>query len=200
MEFITVGETQYTYKKYEKHIIGKHLTLNNLKSIPAGYGGHIGIIPQCTIDGVVYNMLCDIQWHNRIESGMVVGTLGGGIKRTQRPYDALYRELYEEVPAWVQLLHTHLEQSDVTIYSIEYLHAKDNYMRYSITIIMDVTYLVKEMYALFTPSKEIIDLKGYDDIEYYLFSLPELSYGLQYYRNYLIYKKRVEIEHKPSYD
>ena len=68
-EGVIGGVMQYSYHDTNKNIAGKKLTLTDLKNIPAGYGGRIGIIPWCIVDNKKYHILCDIHWEKRGKEG-----------------------------------------------------------------------------------------------------------------------------------
>lgn len=187
MQAITCGTTEYIYQNAKKHIIGKTLTLAELKTIPVGYGGRIGVIPLCTVDDNVYHILCDIHWEKKGKSGNVVGDLGGGVKKDERPYRTLYKELREEVPGWYDILKSQIEHSPVQIYSIEYMHASHNELRYSITIFVDITPYIKVLNDMFKPTKEIHGINAYHDFIHSITTTEHLNYGLMYYRDYLTY-------------
>ena len=154
---ISGGETQYHYQdETGKNIVGKKLSLAELKAIPAGYGGRIGVIPWCIVDNTKYHILCDIHWQKRGKEGNVMGDLGGGIKRHQTPYAALHNELQDEVPEWFDILQAQLENSPIDIYSIEYLHAPYNNVRYSITIFVDITPHIKVLNERIVTGKQRI--------------------------------------------
>ena len=190
---IKQGKIQYEYKQSAKHIVGKRLTLNQLKQIPAGYGGRIGVIPWCTVDINKYYILCNIYWQGRGSSGNVVGDLGGGIKRTERPYDALYNELREEVPSWYDILKSQIENTPIEIYSIEYINAIHGSLRYAITIFVDITPFVKVLNDIFRPTKEIKSIMAYSNIVQCLMVVKNLNYGLLYYRDYLEYQMHSQL-------
>jgi hypothetical protein len=186
-QFVKGGVEQFSYHKNGKHIVGKILTLAELKAIPAGYGGRIGVIPRCKVDDDVYHILCNIHWQHKGNEGDVIGDLGGGIKCNEKPYDTLYRELKEEVPGWHDILKSQIGHSPIEIYSIEYLHSSVKSLRYSITIFVDITPFIKVMNDLFIPTKEIKGINAYNDLIEAL-SINNINYGLQYYREYLMYK------------
>jgi hypothetical protein len=187
MQAILWGTTKYTYQNAGKHIIGKELKLAELKLISAGYGGRIGVIPCCSVDDNIYHILCDIHWQNKGKSGNVVGDLGGGVKKDQRPYDALYQELREEVPGWHDILKSQIEHSPVQIYSIEYMHASPHELRYSITIFVDITPYIKVLNDMFKPTREIHGIHAHTDLIHTITTIENLNYGLMYYRDYLTY-------------
>jgi len=188
-EVISGGETQYHYQDESgKNIMGKKLTLAELKAIPAGYGGRIGVIPWCIVDNTKYHILCDIHWQKRGKKGNVMGDLGGGIKRHQTPYAALYNELRDEVPEWFDILQTQLEDSPIDIHSIEYLHAPHYNVRYSITIFVDITLHIKVLNELFSASKEIHGLHAFNDFDDMLLLNTNMNYGLMYFKDYIVYQ------------
>jgi hypothetical protein len=90
-QFIKGGIEKFVYKSNDKHIVGKQITLTELKAIPAGYGARIGIIPWCEVDDKIYHILCDIFWQNGKCNGNVIGDLGGGVKKNQREFAASRR-------------------------------------------------------------------------------------------------------------
>jgi hypothetical protein len=188
-EVITGGETQYHYRDDTgKNIVGKKLSLADLKAIPAGYGGRIGVIPWCIVDNTKYHILCNIHWQNRGKEGNVMGDLGGGIKRHQKPYDALYNELRDEVPGWFDILKSQLEHSSITIYAIEYLHATHHNIRYSFTIFVDITPYIRVLNDLFSITKEIQGLHAVDDFDDMLLLHTNMNYGLTYFKDYIVYQ------------
>lgn len=188
-EVISGGETQYHYQdETGKNIMGKKLSLADLKAIPAGYGGRIGVIPWCIVENTKYHILCDIHWQKRGKKGNVMGDLGGGIKRHQTPYDALHNELRDEVPEWFDILHTQLENSPIDIHSIEYLHALQYNVRYSITIFVDITPHIKVLNELFSASKEIHGLHAFNDFDDMLLLNTNMNYGLMYFKDYIVYQ------------
>lgn len=188
-EVISGGETQYHYQdETGKNIMGKKLSLADLKAIPAGYGGRIGVIPWCIVENTKYHILCDIHWQKRGKKGNVMGDLGGGIKRHQTPYDALHNELRDEVPEWFDILHTQLENSPIDIHSIEYLHAPHYNVRYSITIFVDITPHIKVLNELFSASKEIHGLHAFNDFDDMLLLNTNMNYGLMYFKDYIVYQ------------
>jgi hypothetical protein len=188
-EVITGGETQYHYRdETGKNIIGKKLRLADLKAIPAGYGGRIGVIPWCIVDNTKYHILCDIHWQKRGKKGNVMGDLGGGIKRHQTPYDALYNELRDEVPGWFDILKNQIEHSPIDIHSIEYLHAPHHKVRYSFTIFVDITPYIKVLNDLFSVTKEIHGLHAFDDFDDMLLLNTNINYGLTYFKDYIVYQ------------
>jgi hypothetical protein len=188
-EVISGGETQYHYQdETGKNIMGKKLTLAELKAIPAGYGGRIGVIPWCIVENTKYHILCDIHWQKRGKEGNVMGDLGGGIKRHQTPYAALHNELRDEVPEWFDILHTQLENSPIDIHSIEYLHAPHYNVRYSITIFVDITPYIKVLNELFSASKEIHGLHAFNDFDDMLLLNTNMNYGLNYFKDYIVYQ------------
>ena len=186
---ITGGETQYHYQdETGKNIVGKKLSLTDLKAIPAGYGGRIGVIPWCIVDNTKYHILCDIHWQKRGKEGNVMGDLGGGIKRHQTPYAALYTELRDEVPEWFDILQAQLENSPIDIHSIEYLHSPHYNVRYSITIFVDITPYIKVLNELFSASKEIHGLHAFNDFDDMLLLNTNMNYGLTYFKDYIVYQ------------
>ena len=188
-EVISGSETQYHYQdETGKNIMGKKLTLAELKAIPAGYGGRIGVIPWCIVENTKYHILCDIHWQKRGKEGNVMGDLGGGIKRHQTPYAALYNELRDEVPEWFDILQTQLENSPIDIHSIEYLHAPHYNVRYSITIFVDITPYIKVLNELFSASKEIHGLHAFNDFDDMLLLNTNMNYGLMYFKDYIVYQ------------
>lgn len=188
-EVISGGETQYHYQdETGKNIMGKKLSLADLKAIPAGYGGRIGVIPWCIVENTKYHILCDIHWQKRGKKGNVMGDLGGGIKRHQTPYAALHNELRDEVPEWFDILHTQLENSPIDIHSIEYLHAPHYNVRYSITIFVDITPHIKVLNELFSASKEIHGLHAFNDFDDMLLLNTNMNYGLMYFKDYIVYQ------------
>ena len=188
-EVISGGETQYHYQdETGKNIMGKKLSLAELKGIPAGYGGRIGVIPWCIVDNVKYHILCDIHWQKRGKEGNVMGDLGGGIKKHQTPYDALYNELQDEVPGWFDILKSQLEHSPIDIHSIEYLHAPLHNVRYSITIFVNITPYIKVLNELFSASKEIYGLHAFNDFDDMLLLNTNMNYGLMYFKDYVVYQ------------
>ena len=188
-EVISGGETQYHYQdETGKNIVGKKLSLAELKAIPAGYGGRIGVIPWCIVDNTKYHILCDIHWQKRGKEGNVMGDLGGGIKRHQTPYAALHNELRDEVPEWFDILHNQLENSPIDIHSIEYLHAPHYNVRYSITIFVDITPHIKVLNELFSASKEIHGLHAFNDFDDMLLLNTNMNYGLMYFKDYIVYQ------------
>ena len=188
-EVISGGETKYHYQdETGKNIMGKKLSLAELKAIPAGYGGRIGVIPWCIVDNTKYHILCDIHWQKRGKEGNVMGDLGGGIKRHQTPYAALHNELRDEVPEWFDILHTQLENSPIDIHSIEYLHAPHYNVRYSITIFVDITPHIKVLNELFSASKEIHGLHAFNDFDDMLLLNTNMNYGLNYFKDYIVYQ------------
>lgn len=186
-QFVKGGTEQFSYHKNGKHIVGKTLTLADLKAIPAGYGGRIGVIPRCTVDNE-YHILCNIHWQRKGDEGDVIGDLGGGVKCNEQPYDILYKELKEEVPGWHDILKSQIEHSPIEIYSIEYLHASIKSLRYAITIFVDITPFIKVMNDLFVPTEEIKGINAYSDMIGEVLIYNNINYGLQYYREYLMYK------------
>jgi len=186
-ELIQGGVQRYCYKQNGKHIIGKKITITDLKAIPAGYGGHIGVIPLCNVDDNIYHILCNIYWQKGEQHGNVIGNLGGGVKRDQKPYHALYKELQEEVPAWHDILKSQIEHSDITIYSIEYLHITHHSLRYAITIFVNITPFIKVMNDIFIPSREIKEVIAYCNIVEEVLTNDNINYGLRHYREYLLY-------------
>jgi hypothetical protein len=84
-QFIKGGVENFVHKSNDKHIVGKQITLTELKAIPAGHGARIGIIPWCEVDDKIYHILCDIFWQNGKCNGNVSGDLGGGVKKNERP-------------------------------------------------------------------------------------------------------------------
>lgn len=188
-EVISGGETQYHYQdETGKNIVGKKLSLAELKAIPAGYGGRIGVIPWCIVDNTKYHILCDIHWQKRGKEGNVMGDLGGGIKRHQTPYAALHNELRDEVPEWFDILYNQLENSPIDIHSIEYLHAPHYNVRYSITIFVDITPHIKVLNELFSASKEIHGLHAFNDFDDMLLLNTNMNYGLMYFKDYIVYQ------------
>lgn len=188
-EVISGGETQYHYQdETGKNIMGKKLSLAELKAIPAGYGGRIGVIPWCIVENTKYHILCDIHWQKRGKKGNVMGDLGGGIKRHQTPYAALHNELRDEVPEWFDILHTQLENSPIDIHSIEYLHAPHYNVRYSITIFVDITPYIKVLNELFSASNEIHGLHAFNDFDDMLLLNTNMNYGLMYFKDYIVYQ------------
>ena len=188
-EVISGGETQYHYQdETGKNIMGKKLSLADLKAIPAGYGGRIGVIPWCIVENTKYHILCDIHWQKRGKKGNVMGDLGGGIKRRQTPYDALHNELRDEVPEWFDILQAQLENSPIDIHSIEYLHSPYYKVRYSITIFVDITPHIKVLNELFSASKEIHGLHAFNDFDDMLLLNTNMNYGLMYFKDYIVYQ------------
>jgi hypothetical protein len=188
-EVITGGATQYHYQdETGKNIVGKKISLADLKAIPAGYGGRIGVIPWCIVENTKYHILCDIHWEKRGKKGNVMGDLGGGIKRYQTPYAALYTELRDEVPEWFDILQAQLENSPIDIHSIEYLHSPYYKVRYSITIFVDITPHIKVLNELFNASKEIHGLHAFNDFDDMLLLNTNMNYGLTYFKDYIVYQ------------
>ena len=186
-QFIKGGIEKFVHKSNEKHVVGKQITLAELKAIPAGYGAHIGIIPWCHVDDKIYHILCDIFWQNGKYNGNVLGDLGGGVKRDKRPYDTMYTELQEEVPGWVDILKSQIEHGPIAIYTIEYVHASYCSLRYAITVFVNITPYIKVLNDLFRPTREIKQLNAHEDIIYTLLYTKDINYGLIYYREYLSY-------------
>ena len=189
-QFIKGGIEKFVHKSNNKHIIGKQLTLTELKAIPAGFGARIGLIPWCEVDDKIYHILCDIFWQNKQNKqnkGNVIGDLGGGVKKNKRPYDTLYTELKDEVPGWVDILKSQIEHGSIAIYTIEYLHVLSYELRYAITIFVNITPYIKVLNDIFRPTREIKQLNAYENIVYTLFYTKNINYGLIYYRDYLVY-------------
>jgi len=186
-QFIKGGIEQFVHKSNDKHIVGKQITLTELKAIPAGHGARIGIIPWCKVDDKIYHILCDIFWQNGKKHGHVIGDLGGGVKRDKQPYDTMYTELQEEVPGWVDILKSQIEYSPISIYTIEYLHAPSYSLRYAITIFVNITSYIKVLNDLFRPTREIKQLNAHEDIVHTMLYTKNINYGLIYYRDYLMY-------------
>jgi hypothetical protein len=186
-QFIKGGIENFVHKSNDKHIVGKQITLTELKAIPAGYGARIGIIPWCEVDDKIYHILCDIFWQNGKCNGNVIGDLGGGVKKNERPYDKMYNELKEEVPGWVDILKSQIEYGPIAICTIEYLHVPYNALRYAITVFVNITPYIKVLNDLFRPTREIKQLNAHENIVHTLLYTKDINYGLIYYRDYLTY-------------
>jgi len=180
------GTTQFTYETDEKHTIGKQITLRDVKAIQAGHGGYICIIPKCTVDDKTYHILCDTFWQKNEQSGIVVGDLGVGVKMNERPYDVLYNGITKKLPSWTEVLRFQMEAGNTEMYSIEYLHTKRKNVRYAIIIMVDITPFLRTLDQVLDTTKDIRDLKGYEEIERSILSTTNLSYGLEYYREYIM--------------
>jgi hypothetical protein len=106
--------------KNEKMMI-KLITLDTLKHIPAGIGGHISIYPwydswitrkeEKTTFGRVLR-LC-------VSNYMYLSGYGGGLKKNNSPYQGLIDELRDEVPAWTDFLLTTMDQREPLIFAVE---------------------------------------------------------------------------------
>jgi hypothetical protein len=106
--------------KNEKMII-KLITLDTLKHIPAGIGGHISIYPwydswitrkeEKTTFGRIFR-LC-------VSNYMYLSGYGGGFKKYNPPYQGLIDELRDEVPAWTDFLLTTMDQREPLIFAVE---------------------------------------------------------------------------------
>jgi len=209
MSVISSGSTQFVFNDGVKHVVGKRLTFHEVKEIPAGYGGHIGIIPFYMINDNIYHILCDIYWKKGMANGIVIGEIGGGVKKTEKPCDALYREIREEIPMWFDILiyrleHTALEQTTLehtlkNAYSIEYLHAPDHALRYSITIFVDITPFANLLHAIFSPSSEIHGISITCNLLYTILSAANSSCGLSHYKAYIEYKNTFDEQEKKKY-
>ena len=190
MQVIKGGETQYTIQTDETHIIGKRLTLYDVKAIRQGHGGYVSIIPKCTVDDKTYHILSDTFWQQNRNHGIVVGDLGGGVKVNERPYDVLYNGIKKKMPTWLYHLTLQIESGATEIYSIEYAHIKRNDVRYSIIIMVDITPFIAILDQLLHFMKDVREIKAYEEVERSILSLPNLSYGLTYYRDYLVYYQK----------
>jgi len=189
MSFITRGQLNYTYQTEDVHIVGKHLTLEDIKHIPAGYGAYISIIPKCTKDDKTYHILCDMFWQKYRTCGFVTGDFGTGVKKYERPYNVLYAGITKKMPTWTDLIKFQIESNQTEISCIEYIHAKPNDVRYAITIMVEITPFLSILDELLVLTKEIMDLKAYEEMDRSILSLNKLSYGLLYYRDYITYKQ-----------
>lgn len=193
MAAISTGTVQFSHKDETAHIIGKQLTYNDLKMIPAGYGGHIGIIPCYIINNIVHYILCNIQWKKGATNGIVIGEIGGGVKKSEKPYDALCREIREEIPTWFDIITHQMEYGIMKAYAIEYLHVPLHTLRYSITIFVDITPFADLLHTLFSPSKEIQSITiTHNLID--MISSANCNCGLTHYKTFLSYKKHFDQE------
>jgi len=187
---VITGEPEYEYKRKNFHIIGKHITLDDIRAIPKGHAAYISIIPRCTINGKTYHMLCDMFWQKDIYSGHVAADFGTGIKRHERPYSVLYDGISKRMPSWLDLMTFRIESDATEIYAIEYMHAKRNDIRYAISIIVDMSPFVGIMDELLVLTEEIPDIKAYEEIERSISSTKDISHGLMYYRDCITFKNK----------
>ena len=187
MSLITSGQTQYVFQNDYIHIVGKRITLKDIKQIPAGYGGYISIIPKCTKDDKTYHILCDMFWQKYHKCGFVIGDFGTGVKKYERPYDVLYDGLEKKMPTWTDLIKFQIESDKTEISCIEYIHATQNDVRYAIAIMVDITPFLSILDELLVLTKEIRDLKAYEEIDRSVLLSHKLSHGLLYYREYITY-------------
>lgn len=95
-----------------KQVISQCITAKELKNIPNGYGGRIGIIPFFQKDGEMIMVL------NRSNRGLL-SDFGGGVRADKTPYEGLVKELSEEVPFWANTLLQQLESDSTTIHTLE---------------------------------------------------------------------------------
>ena len=188
MAVISRGKTQYTYQTNAVSIIGKKITLDELKTIPSGHGAYVSIIPTCIKDDKTYHILSDTFWQKNQHSGVVVGDFGCGIKKCDRPYDILYNGLMKKMPTWQSLIAFQIEANKTEIYTIEYMHAQRNDIRYAIILMVDITPFLSILDELLVLTNEIRELKAYEEIERSILSLSTLSYGLLYYRDFITYR------------
>ncbi len=106
--------------KNEKFVI-KLISLDTLKSIPSGIGGHISVYPwydswitrkeDKTTFGRIFR-LC-------VSNHMYLSGYGGGFKKYNTPYQGLIDELRDEVPAWTDFLLSTMDKNDPLIFAVE---------------------------------------------------------------------------------
>lgn len=192
MQFINGGSIQYTYENEDVHIIGKRITLDDVKAIGMGQGAYIAVIPTCKKDDKMYHILCDTFWQKDKHCGSVVADFGSGVKKYETPYSVMYNGITKKMPLWKGVIAFQIETDATEIYSIEYMHAVKNDVRYAIIVKVDITPFLSLLDELLVLTKEITDLKAYEEVDRSILSLPNISYGLMYYRDYITYEQKYD--------
>jgi hypothetical protein len=128
------------------HHLGKKLTLEDLKHLPAMYGGHISFIPYYYTEENATFLLTLNHWKNKKtnETGVVLGCLGGGVQKSSTPYDGLLSELHDEVPEYIDKLLEYFESPKTEILALENKSVSRERLRYCIFIFVQI----EEEYAM----------------------------------------------------
>lgn len=131
--------------------VKRWLTVDQLYTAKAGYGGRVGILAYVVDSNGNRNYLLNIS--NR----QLYSDFGGGFSSKNSPYDGLIRELKQETPQWSEYFLDKLDDPDTKlyIYSTENIIAAKNQLRLDIMIVMEVdTSIIRD----FIPTKEVLEL------------------------------------------
>lgn len=166
----------------DKIRVEKIVTFADIKSVPAGYGSsRIGVI---VLGGIKKEYLFNIS-----NLGLY-SDFGGGVKKKEKLYDGLIRELYQEVPQWADYFLSCAEAEYVQCHVVETLFIqKPELNRIEALVFIMVN---EEEMVSFKPTKEVIsvfivpelyDLYIRDWLNGYDWTM--LNTGLQQFRKYL---------------
>lgn len=131
--------------------VKRWLTVDQLYTAKAGYGGRVGILAYVVDSNGNKNYLLNIS--NR----QLYSDFGGGFSSKNAPYDGLIRELKQETPQWSEYFLDKLDdpETKLYIYSTENIIATKTQLRLDIMIVMEVDpSIIKE----FVPTKEVLEL------------------------------------------
>jgi hypothetical protein len=135
-DYITHGVKQFD----TDYQLGKQITMEDLKHLPAKYGGHISVIPYYYTEENATFLLTLNHWKNKKkgESGTVLGCIGGGVKNDVTPYTGLLYELDQEVPAYKNKLLEYIESPKAEILALENKAGSREWLRYYIFIFVPI--------------------------------------------------------------
>ena len=163
-------------------VIASMIDVNQLKSLPGGYGGRIGVILH-TKDDYIFNL------SNR----GLISDFGGGVKAKHTPYRGLMKELSEECPQWMDYILRQIDvNTEVRIHCVETFHKYDEekskkQMRFCTQLVVPFDEELLKDFRVTKEVKELIKVKK-TDIDSFLY-LNAINSGLSHLKDYQLYAR-----------